>query len=224
MNAYRLTMSNKPTPQREDVPINNYALIMWNDKELLYQLERPIVGQEPEWILKKTFDQDEIPPLNFEQAKRFFEDSDSASAVATVYASSISSSEDVRSSDDENTSSDGRNRNGYWTKIEGTCVPETGAHLQQKVNMVAVVNHLIEQHNLLDHIQLPYTPTWARSNCSINAVAEHPDQREMNGAEELISGDYLCTAHNKRDKKDRIRNLVTQADADNIEFEGEWCE
>jgi hypothetical protein len=146
-------------------------------------------------------------------------------AVVTQYATDISSDRDTRSSSDsdEDDPSDGQGRNGYWTEISGTCIPETGAHHQQKDNMVAVVNHLIEQHNLLDRIELPYTPTWAQTNCSINEVAEHPDGREINGAEELISGDYLFTALNKGRKRDRIKNLVDRTDVE-MTARGKWQE
>ena len=214
-----------PAPERTDVSVGDYAFVMYDEGEALYQYERPVDWQDPEWILKQSFEHNEVPPLNFEQARLYREHNGSTLAVVTQYATDISSDRDTRSSSDsdEDDPSDGQSRNGYWTEISGTCIPETGAHHQQKDNMVAVVNHLIEQHNLLDHIELPYTPTWARTNCSINEVAEHPDGREMNGAEELVSGDYLFTAMNKKDKHDRIKNLANRTDVE-MTLRGKWQE
>ena len=213
-----------PVPKRTDVSVGDYAFVMYDEGEALYQYERPVDWQDPEWILKQSFEHNEVPPLNFEQARLYREHNGSTLAVVTQYATDISSDRDTRSSSDsdEDDPSDGQSRNGYWTEISGTCIPETGAHHQQKDNMVAVVNHLIERHNLLDHIELPYTHTWT-SNCSINEVAEHPDGKEMVGAEELISGDYLFTALNKKDKCDRIKNLANRADVE-ITLRGKWQE
>ena len=220
-----MSMSEIPEPELTDVSVGQYAHVICEQGEALYQYERPVDWQGPEWQLKQKFEHGEAPPLNFEQARLYREHNGSTLAVVTQYATDISSDRDTRSSSDsdEDDPSDGQSRNGYWTEISGTCIPETGAHHQQKDNMVAVVNHLIEQHNLLDHIELPYTPTWARTNCSINEVAEHPDGREMNGAEELVSGDYLFTAMNKKDKHDRIKNLANRTDVE-MTLRGKWQE
>lgn len=214
-------MPEIPAPQREDVSPGDYALVKRGEEQKLYQYERPVDWEDLEWIPKQEFDEDEMPLIDFEQTRWYSEHNDSTSVVSTVYATSISSNGDRQSSGEDDASSNGHNRNGYWTNIDGTCIPTTGAHQHQYNNMVAVVNHLIEQHDLLDRIQLPYTPTWARTNCSINDVAKHPDGSDMDGAKELVSGDYLCTAHNKSDKKDRLTNLANCVDVETT-YRGEW--
>lgn len=214
-----MSLEEIPRPEKTDASNGEYALVMYDDGEALYQYEQPVDWQKSEWVLKQEFAHDEVPPLNLEEASLHREHNGSALAVVTVYAKNLSSATGSRRGDDDGLE-DGRS--GYWLTIEGTPIPETGAHHQQKDNMVAVTNHLIEEHGLLDVIELPYVPEWA-SNCSINGTPEHPDGSEIQAPVELVSGDYLYTALNKQQKKYRIGNLAKQAGV-GYTFNGDWEE
>lgn len=207
-------MVDMPSPQRTDVSVGDYALVIYDEGEALYQYERPVDWEDLRWILKQNFEHNEVPPLNLEEASLYREHNGSSLATVTVYAAELSSSGDSHTDDEDN-------RSGYWTKINGEKhIPEDGAHYQQRENMKAVVNCLIEEYNILNTIELPYTPDWA-DNCSVNDVPEHPDGSEMRSPAELVSGDYLHTALNKQQKKYRIKNLASQVGA-NTTFHGEW--
>lgn len=208
-------MPQIPSPEKTDAANGEYALVMYDEGEALFQYEQPVDWQDSEWVLKQEFAHDEVPPLNLQEASLHREHNGSALAAVTVYAKELSSTTRGRQGN-------GEERNGYWATIEGAPIPETGAHYQQKDSMEAVVNHLIEQHGLLDSIELPYVPEWA-SNCTMNETPEHPDGTEMRAPVELVSGDYLHTSLNRQQKEYRIKNLAKQVDAERA-LKGSWEE
>jgi hypothetical protein len=115
-------------------------------------------------------------------------------------------------------------REGYVIRFsDGTEIPESGQeiHTQQKQNMGAAIDHLIEEHDLITEIEIPHFPPQARKNCSINSEPVHPNGEKMRSPYELTTGDYLHTSLNTRGKKTRIRDLAEQVEV-SVEFLGEW--
>jgi hypothetical protein len=113
---------------------------------------------------------------------------------------------------------------GYVIRFsDDKLIPDTsdGQHTKQKQNMGAAIDYLIEEHDLLDEIEIPHFPPQARKNCSINTIPEHPNGEEMRIPYELINGHHLHTSLNTRGKKSRIRDLAEQVGL-SVEFEGEW--
>lgn len=209
-----------PEPNKDErVSIDHQACVMYDeDKFAIYCYEEVIGPEDARWVLNTQFEEDTLPPLDFINATHEIENNDSESAATTI----VTYAADISMSGDDGTST-GDSQNDHWIKIDGNRIPETGSYQDQYASMVAGVDHLIEQHDLLDHIQLPYTPTWARGNCSINVVAEHPDESEMDGAKKLSSGDYLFTGLNKGAKRKRFKDLADHVNAE-VEFNEEWLE
>ena len=117
-----------------------------------------------------------------------------------------------------------KNKQGYIIQFsDGGEIPEAGngSHTRQKQNMGAAIDYLIEEHGLIDEIEMPHSPPKARKNCSINTEPIHPTGEDMRQPYELINGYYLHTSLNTRGKKTRIRDLAEQVGVD-VDFIGEW--
>jgi hypothetical protein len=115
---------------------------------------------------------------------------------------------------------------GYVIRFsDAKVIPESDSeiHTQQKINMGEAVDYLIEHHDLIDEIELPYSPPRARKNCSINTEPEHPNGEEMRIPYELSNGCFLHTSLNTRGKKTRLRDIAENVDL-GVEFLGEWPE
>jgi hypothetical protein len=115
-------------------------------------------------------------------------------------------------------------KQGYVIRFsDGTVIPADSqeVHTEQKRNMGAAIDYLIEEHDLLAEIELPHSPPQARKNCSINTEPVHPNGEEMRIPYKLTNGYYLHTSLNTRGKKSRIRDLTEQVGL-SVEFEGEW--
>jgi hypothetical protein len=113
---------------------------------------------------------------------------------------------------------------GYIIRFsDGKDIPENNGeiHTKQKQNMGEAVDFLIEEHDLIDEIEIPHFPPKARKNCSINTEPVHPNGEEMRLPYELTNGMYLHTSLNTRGKKSRIRNLAEYVEL-SVEFLGEW--
>jgi len=92
---------------------------------------------------------------------------------------------------------------------------------QQSKVMRDYVDHLIERHELLENIEIPYVP--GSKNSLINKEPRHPNGEEMKGAHELSNGLYLFTALNKHQKK-KYMSLLAERAGCNMEFEGRWTQ
>lgn len=64
--------------------------------------------------------------------------------------------------------------------------------------MAEAVGHLIDQHDLLDRISLPYVP----------GNKHHPNGSEMRGFREVYEGYYLDTHMSKRGKEKELKRLA----------------
>jgi hypothetical protein len=215
-----------PEPKRDDVKTGSYALVMFSEGEAVYQFERPVDWKDPRWILKDQFEHDEVPALDLEEATLRREHNGDGLESVTVYAEELSSSAGVSGEPEAGGSVEegSPTASGYRIQFDdGQTIPKTGTHQQQKENMFEAVAYLDETYDLAEKVEIPYAPGFARKNVSLNDVPEHPDGREMRGAEELPSGVYLYTGMNKQEKQDRIRNLANQVGID-VEFHGDWDE
>lgn len=124
----------------------------------------------------------------------------------------------------ENSSDAIQEKEGYIIRFsDGKRIPESDhePHTLQKQNMGAAIDYLIEEYELIDVIETPYSPPKARKNCSINTDPVHPNGEEMRQPYELINGYYLHTSLNTRGKKHRTRDLAEQVGL-SVDFSGDW--
>jgi hypothetical protein len=115
-------------------------------------------------------------------------------------------------------------RQGYVIRFsDGIVIPrnDTEIHTLQKENMGAAVDYLIEEYNLIDHLEIPYFPPRARKNCSINSDPVHPNGEEMRIPYELINGYHLHTSLNTQGKRTRLQDLAEKVGL-SVEFLCEW--
>jgi hypothetical protein len=87
--------------------------------------------------------------------------------------------------------------------------------------MGRAVDYLIEQYDLTNVIDLPYTTPQAQKNCLVNDTAEHPDGREMRTFYELSDGSALYTSLNVGDKQRNLELLAEEVGL-SVDFRGEW--
>jgi hypothetical protein len=117
-----------------------------------------------------------------------------------------------------------KNRQGYVIRLsDGTVIPKDHKQVrtQQKENMGAAVDYLIEEYDLIDELEIPHFPPRARKNCSINSEPVHPNGEDMRRPYELTNGYFLHTSLNTRGKKTRLRDLVEEVGL-SVEFLCEW--
>jgi hypothetical protein len=116
------------------------------------------------------------------------------------------------------------NRQGYVVRFsDGTVIPRdnTEVQTQQKENMGAAVDYLIEEYNLIDELEIPHFPPRARKNCSINNEPVHPNGEEMRRPYRLTNGYFLHTSLNTRGKKTRLQDIAEEVGL-SVEFLCEW--
>lgn len=117
-----------------------------------------------------------------------------------------------------------KNRQGYVVRFsDATVIPKvnTEIHTHQKENMGAAVDYLIEEHNLIDELEIPHFPPHARKNCSINSEQVHPNGEDMRRPYELTNGYFLHTSLNTQGKKTRLRDLAEEVGL-SVDFLCEW--
>lgn len=223
-----------PKPDDDDPEENSYALIIHDDGQFLYQYER-VLADEPEWKLKKRYDHEEIPPLNFTEARIEQLTNGNSVQIVAIYAADISVDGQSGSSidddsDDGDTGEYGNNTNatdsrrGYCIRFsDGTMIPgdDRAVHTTQSKNMAEAVRFLVTDHDLIDQIDIPHFPPRARRNCTINDEPEHPEGHEMPDPARLPGGYYLHTALNNHGKRKRIEDLAEAAGL-SVEFLGDW--
>jgi len=128
-----------------------------------------------------------------------------------------------RTADNISTNSSSADK-GYIIRFsDGKEIPEVEdrPQTQQKLAMGAAIDYLIEEHNLIEVVEIPHFPPQARKNCSINTDPVHPNGEEMRIPYELVNGYHLHTSLNIRGKQSRIRDLAEQAGL-TAEFLGSW--
>jgi len=131
--------------------------------------------------------------------------------------------QESESGEETSTDSDGT-KEGYVIRFsDGKEIPEVGdrPQTQQKLNMGAAIDYLIEEYNLIEEIEIPHFPPQARKNCSINTEPVHPNGEDMRLPYELTNGYHLHTSLNTRGKQTRIQDLAEQIGL-SVQFLGEW--
>lgn len=155
----------------------------------------------------------EESPLKSNETRKETQDISSDSDVARTLASS--SSNDRRES---------RETQGHVIRFsDKQKIPEEGheIHTKQNQNMGVAIDYLIQEHNLINKINIPHSPPRARKNCSINSEPVHPNGEEMRSPYELSNGYYLHTSLNTQGKKNRVRDLAEKVGL-SAEFLGQW--
>lgn len=218
-------MTTDHTPNRPDVEIDTYALVIHEGGQVLYQYEKPTPWEDPQWIEKRQYDHGEVPPLNLEQTQVEQRTDGGSLQTVTLYAFELDAdTTHTSTASSGNSESDERTYRRYVIRFsDGTVIPgeDHPVHTRQDQNMRAAVDYLVTEHDLIDAIDIPHFPPRARKNCSINSEPVHPNGDEMRGERELTGGYYLHTALNKPSKKTRIENLATQVDL-SVEYLGDW--
>jgi hypothetical protein len=86
----------------------------------------------------------------------------------------------------------------------------------------SLVNHLIEEEDLLDEIEIPYIPGTGRgSRALINDRPEHPNGKSMKGSQPVSKGYHLLT-HMSADDKVRYMSEIAEKVGLECEFNDEW--
>lgn len=94
----------------------------------------------------------------------------------------------------------------------------------QRSAMGSAVDHLIEEHGLLDAVEPPVQPKRARKNVliseeNVRIQKYHPDERNIQGEYELVSGNFLNTNYNREAKE---RYLSSLAEGCGVGFDFNW--
>ena len=105
----------------------------------------------------------------------------------------------------------------YITRLKsGEEVVYESTNTSQSDSMVAIVEFLIEEREILDEISLPYSPGRRKSPLLDNI------QGDLHGQEHEVSSDYYVdTLANRETKKKNIKRLAAECDL-SVDFEGEW--
>lgn len=88
--------------------------------------------------------------------------------------------------------------------------------------MVDVVEYLIQEYDLLNKVELPYTPT-GDTKTLLNSEPVREDGEEMKRPQELSTGDYVNAMYSKDAKVAKLRQLARQCGLD-LEPVGSWAE
>lgn len=154
-------MDERPTPNRTDVEIDTYAIVIHEGGQDLHQYEEPIPGREARWIEKCQYDHGEVPPLNLERAQVEQQTNEGTLQSVTLYATGLSTDTkpaDTSSNSSQNT--DNRDHSGYVIRFsDGQLIPDQSrtVHISQAENMGAAVDYLVRKYDLIGSIELPYS-------------------------------------------------------------------
>lgn len=88
--------------------------------------------------------------------------------------------------------------------------------------MVDVVEYLIQEHDLMSKVELPYTPQ-GDSKTLLNNQPIREDGEDMKRPQELSTGDYLNAMYSKDAKVAKLRQLALKCSL-NLEPVGPWAE
>ncbi len=95
--------------------------------------------------------------------------------------------------------------------INGNTVIKTFEERSQSNAMQSVANYLIEKHNLLDTIEIPYIPgTGSGGRALLNDTSTHPDGSEMDAYRELNNGFFILTKLGSASKRRYLNELAQQ--------------
>jgi predicted CopG family antitoxin len=121
---------------------------------------------------------------------------------------------------DTNTDANSTNNNEeYITVFLGPTPPDELRHEKQNGAMQAAVSKLVEEHDLIENIDIPYRT--GGNQAIIAKEPQHPDGSEMRDQKEIPAGNWLETSFNKEDKQRWIRTLADECDI-NVAFTGNW--
>jgi len=105
---------------------------------------------------------------------------------------------------------------------DGTHIPRGDEiHQSQRKNMGAAVNYLIEEHDLMSQIEVPYHDTSVGRRWLIDTLPQSEDNTMMNDPFELSNGTCLQTSMGGSEKRSCLETLVGEVDLD-VTFRGEW--
>jgi len=217
-------MTPQLTPARTEVELDTYALVIHQGGQDLYQYEKPTPWEDPEWIEKRQYSHEDVPPLNLENTQVEQHTNGGDLQGVTLYASKLDADEEATTTSSTGHETEKKSYRGYVIRFsDGQVIPgeDETIHTTQENNMGAAIDHLIQEYDLIEELDLPYLPSWARQNCSINTEPTHPDGSDMRGAYELTGGYYLYTSLNKQSKIDRIKDLADKVDVES-ELLGDW--
>lgn len=97
--------------------------------------------------------------------------------------------------------------------LDGDTVIESFEAGQQADLMEEVINYLIQDHDLLNQIELPYCPP-DTTQALINDKPEHPGEWEMNGYREIEDDLFIHTGVKASKKSRRLNDIIQQCGLD----------
>jgi len=104
---------------------------------------------------------------------------------------------------------EGNSRKSIVDILDGDTVTETFEEENQSDAMEAVANYLINEHNLLNYISIPYIPGRG-DRALINNTPTHPDGSEMTAYRELGNGYYILTKLDAPSKRRYVNQLAQE--------------
>lgn len=205
-----------------------YALVIHKDGEDLYKYEQSIPWDDPEWEHKESFEHGRVPLLDMEEV-RVEQHTNSSGGLKLVIIRTPSMKRvdtEPDPDEDDNTSNDEgertQNDSDYVTYFRGHDRIGGGNDQpakNQSENMKEAVRYLINEHGLLNEIDLPHGLP-GTGQVTINTEPYHPNGDEMHLYKE-INGVYVFTHMDKKYKKKRIEDLANQVGLE-VEFHGDW--
>lgn len=196
-------------PSRQNVNEGTFAIGIIGDRHSIWQYdtESPF-RSDPDWRQVDELEEGNAPPVDLSAAE--FEVDDEGNAW--VYASTLVPEHEVDTSQPTVQESLGK----YVMELSDGKVVSGNT---QSEAIVEAVNYLIRQHDIINHVEVPFRAGY--KNAFLNRRAEHPDGSKMERAKEVNNGFYVYAKAGKDQKKKYLRKLAKEVGL-SIEYSGEW--
>lgn len=186
-------------PSNTDVSEDSFAIIIYNDGQVIYKFEKPSPWDDPEWIKKKSYNHDEVPNLELGSCKIEQRTELGKLKKVVVYASEITDTkinEGDQQPNTENNLDKHKNINGYKIVYsDGKAIPsKSDADRNQKINSGKAIDYLMSNYGLIDKIDIPYYNHKTFSNPQITDSKTVTKEIEWDSPYQLTGGLYLRTA------------------------------
>lgn len=207
-------------PEDVEAEEGTFAVAIHMDGQTIFKYEQPSpLRSEPEWEERDHFDHDEVPRMNLRNTIIDYEPSNGNLAVVWVFTDQLQADRGEPPDEQVKTGAETqpeRTPRGYVVEFgDGELLRDS----QQHNVMGKAADHLIEEHDLIDRIEIPYMSGY--KNCLVNNKPKHPDGRDMRAHYDLSSGHYLHTHLSGDQKKQHLLELADECGLD-VDFAGEW--
>ena len=211
-------MTIGPTPEQADAEIGMYALVIHEKGQGLYQYDDPVV-KDPTWIKQAEIDHSEAPTHHLESTQVEQRTSNDGLQAVVLYTTDLDTTDPDKSDSQPDPPSNTTADYIINLKNDGE-VLRTFSSDQQGDPMGKVVSCLIEDHDLIDKIEIPYIPRGKKAILNEQPKSPHREG-EMRSFQPVSENYFLDTDMNAKTKKDYLSDLVDKCQLDVI-FKGDW--